>query len=166
MPDAVLISHAHYDHLDLPTVRRMRDWDTTFIVPLGVGAHLEYWGVPSERIVELDWWEHHLVGDVEVVAIPARHTSGRDMLDQAETLWVGFGLLGPERRVYFSGDTGMFSGFSEIGERLGPFDLTVLDAGVPVVTPRPGDTFDPLAPEPTSLVLAVRLQRHQPPQRG
>ena len=127
--DAVLISHDHYDHLDYPTIRAIADWDTTFVVPLGVGAHLEYWGVPAERVVELDWWERHRFGDLELVATPARHASGRHVFDQNRTLWAGFALLGPAHRAYYSGDTGLFSALEEIGARLGPFDVTMIEVG-------------------------------------
>src|SRR5690606_11292017 len=98
--DAVLISHDHYDHLDHPTIVEMADWDTTFIVPLGVGAHLEYWGVPAERIVEVDWGDVTRIGDVDVHCTQARHASGRHAFDQNRTLWAGYALLGPEHRVY------------------------------------------------------------------
>jgi L-ascorbate metabolism protein UlaG (beta-lactamase superfamily) len=129
-PDAVVISHDHYDHLDYPTVRAMKDWSTTFVVPLGVGAHLEYWGIPAERIVELDWWERARVHEVEFVATPARHISGRTFgIGDSGTLWSGWAFLGRARRVYYSGDTGLFPGIKEIGERLGPFDLTLIEAG-------------------------------------
>lgn len=127
--DAVLISHDHYDHLDHPTIVEIADWDTTFIVPLGVGAHLAYWGVPEERIVELDWWDRHTFGDLELVATPARHASGRQVLDQNRTLWAGFALIGTEHRAYYSGDTGLFTAMREIGERLGPFDVTMIEVG-------------------------------------
>ena len=128
--DAVVISHDHYDHLDYATIRAMRDWPTTFVVPLGIGAHLAYWGVPEARIVELDWWETHRLGDLELVATPARHTSGRTaMLGQDQTLWAGFAMIGKRHRAWYSGDTGMFPGLREIGERLGPFDLTLIEAG-------------------------------------
>jgi L-ascorbate metabolism protein UlaG (beta-lactamase superfamily) len=128
--DAVVISHDHYDHLDMPTIQAMKDWNTTFIVPLGVGAHLESWGVPGDRIVELDWWERTSLGDVEVVATPARHASGRSPFSrQNGTLWAGFALVGPAHRVYCSGDTGFFPGLHEIGARLGPFDLAMIEAG-------------------------------------
>lgn len=126
--DAVLISHDHYDHLDHPTLVAMRDWDVEFVVPLGVGAHLEYWGVAPERIVELDWWERHSFGDLELVMTPSRHASGRQLLDQNRTLWAGYALLGSAHRVYFSGDTGLFPAMEEIGE-LGPFDLTMIEVG-------------------------------------
>tara|TARA_B100001750_G_scaffold162256_1_gene131013 strand:- start:1548 stop:2762 length:1215 start_codon:yes stop_codon:yes gene_type:complete len=128
--DAVLISHDHYDHLDMPTIEAIREWDTTFVVPLGVGAHLAYWGVPADRIVALDWWDRHALDErVELVCVPSRHASGRQVLDQNGTLWAGYALLGPLHRVYFSGDTGLFRGMREIGERLGPFDVTMIEVG-------------------------------------
>jgi L-ascorbate metabolism protein UlaG (beta-lactamase superfamily) len=95
--DVVLISHDHYDHLDQPTIARMRDRDVTFITPLGVGAHLEYWGISPACIVELDWWQEHKVDDLRIIATPARHASGRHLLDQNRTLWAGYALIGPER---------------------------------------------------------------------
>lgn len=127
--DAVIISHDHYDHLDHPTIEAIKTWDTTFVAPLGVGAHLEYWGVPVERIVELDWWEQTQIGALELVMVPARHASGRSLFDQNATLWAGYALAGPKHRVYFSGDTGLFPAMNEIGARLGPFDLTMIEAG-------------------------------------
>ena len=133
--DAVVISHDHYDHLDTPTILALREmiatkgWDTMFVAPLGVGAHLAYWGVPEDRIVELDWWDRLPVGALEIVCTPARHASGRTLFDKDRTLWAGYGLLGPEHRVFFSGDTGLFPALGEIGERLGPFDLTMIEVG-------------------------------------
>jgi L-ascorbate metabolism protein UlaG (beta-lactamase superfamily) len=128
--DAVVISHDHYDHLDYPTIRAMKDWNTTFVVPLGVGAHLEYWGIPAERIVELDWWERTRVRGVDLVATPARHISGRTFgIGDSGTLWSGWAFMGKLRRVYYSGDTGLFPGIKDIGDRLGPFDVTLIEAG-------------------------------------
>ncbi|MEM9454130.1 MAG: MBL fold metallo-hydrolase [Myxococcota bacterium] len=127
--DAVLISHDHYDHLDHPTIVAMRGWDTTFVAPLGVGAHLEYWGVPADHIQEVDWWDRLTFGELEIVCAPARHASGRHVFDQNRTLWAGYALLGPQHRVFFSGDTGLFPGMREIGERLGPFDVTMIEVG-------------------------------------
>ena len=127
--DVVLISHDHMDHLDTPTIEAMRDWDATFVTPLGVGAHLLYWGVPEARIVELDWWDRATVSGLEIVCTPARHASGRQLLDQNATLWAGYALLGAEHRVFFSGDTGLFDALREIGRRLGPFDLTMIEVG-------------------------------------
>lgn len=127
--DAVVLSHDHYDHLNEPTIRQLKDRVPVFIMPLGLGAHLEYWGVAPERIIELDWWEETQVGDVRLVATPARHFSGRALVDRDATLWSSWAIIGAEQRVYFSGDTGMFPGFTEIGERLGPFDITLMESG-------------------------------------
>ncbi|MFQ5569173.1 MAG: MBL fold metallo-hydrolase [Rhodothermales bacterium] len=127
--DAVILSHDHYDHLDEPTIKALRERVPLFAVPLGLGAHLEYWGVPPERIVELDWWERVTVGGVELVCTPARHFSGRMVIDRDATLWAGWALLGQTRRVFFSGDSGLFPGFAEIGARLGPFDVTMMESG-------------------------------------
>ncbi len=127
--DAVLLSHDHYDHLDEPTITAMADWDTTFVAPLGVGAHLAYWGVPEEHIVEVDWWQRTRIRDLEIVCTPSRHASGRTVWDLDETLWAGYALLGPSHRAYFSGDTGLFPALDDIGRDLGPFDVTMIEAG-------------------------------------
>jgi L-ascorbate metabolism protein UlaG (beta-lactamase superfamily) len=127
--DAVVISHDHYDHLDRPTILAMKDWPTTFIVPLGLGAHLAAWGVPQARIVELDWWERTTVQNLTIVCTPARHASGRMLIDNDTKLWAGYAFLGDRHRVYFSGDTGLFPAMRDIGARLGPFDLTMIEAG-------------------------------------
>jgi len=127
--DAVLLSHDHYDHLDYPTIRRLAKLDTRFIAPLGVGEHLAYWGVPESKIREYDWWDQVTVGDITVTCLPARHASGRFLLDKDKTLWAGYALVGAKHRVYFSGDTGLFPDMAKIGERLGPFDLTLIEAG-------------------------------------
>ena len=128
--DAVVISHDHYDHLDYATIRAMKDWPTTFVVPLGVASHLIKWGVPESRIVELDWWERTRVRGLEIVCTPARHASGRNMIfDKDATLWAGYALLGSRHRAYYSGDTGLFSAMRDIGARLGPFDVTMIETG-------------------------------------
>lgn len=135
--DAVLISHDHHDHLQHSTIARIVElgWDTTFITALGVSAHLEYWGIPPERLVELDWWEHHQVTSrdgahtLDVVSTPSRHASGRQVLDQMATLWTSYALKGPAHRVFFSGDTGLTPAFKEIGEKYGPFDVVMVEVG-------------------------------------
>jgi L-ascorbate metabolism protein UlaG (beta-lactamase superfamily) len=127
--DAVVISHDHYDHLDLPTVRALAEQVPRWIVPLGVGAHLEAWGVAPERIEELDWWEETDVRGVRLVSTPARHFSGRFLNDRDATLWTGWAFLGVERQVWYSGDTALTPEFAEIGRRLGPFDLTFVESG-------------------------------------
>ena len=127
--DAVLISHDHYDHLDWATIVAMRAWKNVFIVPLGIGAHLQRWGIPPERIVELDWWQSTRVGALTVTLVPARHASGRVSGRSDLTLWGGFALVGDQHRVYYSGDTGLFDGMAEIGRRFGPFDVAMIEAG-------------------------------------
>jgi L-ascorbate metabolism protein UlaG (beta-lactamase superfamily) len=127
--DAVVISHDHYDHLDHRTIIAMKDRATTFVVPLGIGAHLAYWGVPESRIVELDWWERTKVRDLEIVCTPARHASGRFLFDKDAKLWAGYALVGARHRAYFSGDTGLFPAMRDIGARLGPFDVTMIEVG-------------------------------------
>ena len=129
--DAVIISHDHYDHLDREAVKRLAPRDLTWLCPLGVGAHLEAWGIDAARIVELDWWEAHRVATVEITATPSRHFSGRALLftDQNATLWAGWSIAGPNHRVFYSGDTALHPEFEAIGERLGPFDLTLMETG-------------------------------------
>ena len=129
--DVVLISHDHYDHLDKATVQQLNARGTRFVMPLGVGAHLEAWGISPKRITELDWWDAARLGDLRIVATPARHFSGRSpvMSDRNKTLWSGFALQGKTHRVYYTGDTAMFPGFREIGEKLGPFDAVLVEVG-------------------------------------
>ncbi|MEU6172415.1 MBL fold metallo-hydrolase [Streptantibioticus parmotrematis] len=127
--DAVVISHDHYDHLDLPTIRQLVRTGTRFAVPLGVGAHLERWGVPEKQIAELDWNESVAVGGLTLTATPARHFCGRGLRNPQHTLWASWVVAGPEHRIYHSGDTGYFPGFAEIGERHGPFDATMIQIG-------------------------------------
>jgi L-ascorbate metabolism protein UlaG (beta-lactamase superfamily) len=126
--DAVLISHDHYDHLDHSSVLQLNARGVPFIVPLGVGAHLEYWGVSPEHIHELDWWQQVSLGGLTFVATPARHFSGRG-LGADQTLWSGWAVIGQQRRAYYSGDTAMFEGFAQIGARLGPFDVAMIEVG-------------------------------------
>ncbi|MEV6204639.1 MBL fold metallo-hydrolase [Streptomyces sp. NPDC051771] len=127
--DVVVISHDHYDHLDLPTIKALASTDTLFAVPLGVGAHLEHWGVPASRLRELDWHESTEVGDVTLTATPARHFCGRAIRNQQHTLWASWSVRGPRHRIFHSGDTGYFQGFREIGAAHGPFDVTMIQIG-------------------------------------
>ena len=127
--DAVIISHDHYDHLDISTVTRLLERNPRWVVPLGVGAHLEHWGVPSDRITELDWWDTAAAGGITLTATPARHFSGSWLDRMSTTLWAGWALVGPEHRVFYSGDTALHPDLETIGERLGPFDLTMMDSG-------------------------------------
>lgn len=128
--DAVIISHDHYDHLDYATIVALIDRAPTFVCPLGVGAHLERWGVPAAKIIELDWWDSRTFGDLTLWAVPARHASGRMLfVDSGAKLWAGYAFAGANHRVYYSGDTGLFPALRTIGDRLGPFDLTMIEIG-------------------------------------
>ena len=131
--DAILASHDHYDHLDRGVVRALArsaaQARARFVVPLGVGAHLERWGVAPDRIVELDWSESTTVGPLTLTATPARHFSGRGLSDRNHTLWASWSVAGPRHRVFHSGDTGPFAGFAAIGDAHGPFDLTLVKIG-------------------------------------
>lgn len=127
--DAVLISHDHYDHLEMKTIKELIDRVPLFIVPLGVGAHLEKWGCPANQIVELDWWQEYTINGVTITATPSRHFSGRGLNDRFKTLWASFAIKGPEHSVFYSGDGGYDLRFEEIGKRLGPFDLTMIETG-------------------------------------
>jgi L-ascorbate metabolism protein UlaG (beta-lactamase superfamily) len=127
--DAVLISHDHYDHLDLPTVRGLLATQTApFVVPLGIGEHLRKWHVPEDRIVELDWDGAHTVGGLTLTCTEARHFSGR-FFHRDTTLWASWAITGPGHRVFFGGDTGYTPAFAGIGAQFGPFDLTLLPIG-------------------------------------
>lgn len=131
--DAVIVSHDHYDHLGAETIRRLARLpaihQARWITPLGVGALLSKFGVRPSQCAELDWMSATQVGPVAVTALPARHFSGRSLFNRFETLWASFALIGPEHRIYYGADSGEWNGFSEIGERFGPFDVTMLEIG-------------------------------------
>jgi L-ascorbate metabolism protein UlaG (beta-lactamase superfamily) len=127
--DAVLISHDHYDHLDMDTVVGLAySQRAPFVVPLGVGAHLRKWRIPDSRIIERDWQESHRIGDLTLVCTPARHFSGR-LFTRNTTLWASWVIIGPRHRAFFGGDTGYTKSFAEIGADHGPFDLSLLPVG-------------------------------------
>lgn len=126
---AVIISHDHYDHLDKQAIIALNDKVEHFITPLKVGQHLRDWGVDESKIIELDWWQSTQIETLTITATPSQHFSGRGLFDKDETLWASWVVKGWESKVYFSGDSGYFNGFKEIGERLGPFNLTLIETG-------------------------------------
>jgi len=126
--DVVVISHDHYDHLDLPTVKRLAAaHDPLFVVPLGMKAWFADNGMT--RVEELDWWQEHEHRGARFVCVPAQHFSQRSLWDANQRLWASWAIVGREKRLYFGGDTGYFSGFKEAGRRLGPFDVAALPIG-------------------------------------
>ncbi|HCX21093.1 MAG: hypothetical protein CMB80_20145 [Flammeovirgaceae bacterium] len=127
--DAVIYSHDHYDHLDYYTIKRIKDKVGHFYTPLGLGSHLKAWGVPEEKITELDWWDEARFGQFTFTATPARHFSGRGTDDRNKTLWASWVIQGEYNKIYFSGDGGYGPHFKEIGERMGPFDFAMMECG-------------------------------------
>lgn len=127
--DYILISHDHYDHLDMDSIKFFIEKKAHFIAPLGVGSHLRGWGVPSDRVVERDWWETESFDGIEFVATPAQHFSGRDGIHENETLWASWVIKTNKHSIYFSGDSGYDTHFKEIGDKYGPFDVAFLETG-------------------------------------
>ncbi|MEO5671689.1 MAG: MBL fold metallo-hydrolase [Ramlibacter sp.] len=126
--DAVVISHDHFDHLDMATIQALGRGGTHFFVGLGIGAHIERWGVPPAQVHDMDWWDKAEVRGVTIHCVPARHYSGRKSMDNS-TLWSSWMLKGPNHSAYFSGDTGYANHFKQIRERLGAPELALLKVG-------------------------------------
>lgn len=127
--DLLLISHDHYDHLDYPSIQALQPKVKQVLVGLGVGAHFEAWGYDMRTVREADWYATiQQVPQLQIHVTPARHFSGRTFT-RDKSLWVGFALVSPQRRIFFSGDSGYAPHFAEIGKRYGPFDWVALDAG-------------------------------------
>ncbi|HEY1148396.1 MAG TPA: MBL fold metallo-hydrolase [Pseudoduganella sp.] len=133
----VILSHNHYDHLDYAAVRKLAAKTDYFVAPLGVGDLLVKWGVPAEKVRQLDWWQSTVVSGLALTATPAQHFSGRTPFDGNETLWSSWVIDSGSYRIFFSGDSGYFKGFKEIGDQFGPFDLTLMETGA----------YDPMWPD-------------------
>jgi len=127
--DAIIISHDHYDHLDYPSIEKLKLKANHFFVPLGVGNHLKSWNIPQEKIHELDWWQEIKFGSINLIFAPSKHMSGRGITDQSSTLWGSWIIKGNKDNIYFSGDGGYGSHFKEIGEKYGPFDIGLMECG-------------------------------------
>jgi L-ascorbate metabolism protein UlaG (beta-lactamase superfamily) len=126
---AVILSHDHYDHLDHAAIMELTGKTELFLTPLGVGDRLIDWGVGAAKVRQLDWWESTMVRGVKFVATPAQHFSGRGLSDRDKTLWASWVIEHKDLKVFFSGDTGYFDGFKQIGAKYGPFDLTMIETG-------------------------------------
>jgi L-ascorbate metabolism protein UlaG (beta-lactamase superfamily) len=127
--DAVVISHDHYDHLDYETIKKLKDKVSDFYTPLGVGVHLQKWGVSIDRIHELDWWQDIAFDNLLLTCTPARHFSGRGLSDSRSTLWCSWVIKSKTENIFFSGDSGYGTHFKEIGKRYGPFDFALMECG-------------------------------------
>ena len=138
--DIVLISHDHFDHLGKDTITGLARLEalreTRWVTSLGVGEELRRFGVREDSITELDWTHSATVesantaAELTITALPARHFSGRSLLNRFETLWSSFVIRGAQHKIYFGADSGLWDGFSEIGSEYGPFDVTMLEVGV------------------------------------
>lgn len=127
--DVVVISHDHYDHLDYNSILTLKEKTKLFCVPLGVGGHLEHWGVAPEKIREFDWWEgEEVMEGIHLTSTPARHFSGRGFT-RNKTLWSSFVLETGGLKIFIGGDSGFDRSFEEIGHRFGPFDIAMLECG-------------------------------------
>lgn len=127
--DAVIISHDHYDHLDYESILKLKDRVDAYFVPLGVGVHLEAWGVSSAKIHEKDWWEATEFKNIQLTCTPAKHFSGRKFSNHKSTLWSSWVIKSKEANIYFSGDSGYGKHFAKIGDSHGPFDLALVECG-------------------------------------
>lgn len=127
--DAIILSHDHYDHLDYGSIQKLKEKVGQYYTPLGVGNHLVEWGVSKDKIHELNWWEDIAFDNIKLTCTPARHFSGRGLLDRATTLWCSWVIKGKKDNIYFSGDSGYDTHFKEIGEKFGPFDISLMECG-------------------------------------
>jgi len=127
--DAVILSHDHYDHLDYGSILKLKDKVDHFYTPLGVGVHLQEWGVPQQSITELDWWQESTFDDLIFRCTPAQHFSGRGVNDRGNTLWASWIIQAKTENIFFSGDSGYGSHFKEIGDKYGPFDFAMMECG-------------------------------------
>lgn len=127
--DAVILSHDHYDHLDYPTIQKIKSEVGHWYTALGVGSHLKRWGIAEDQISELDWWQETELAGIQLIACPSRHFSGRGLTGQSSTQWASWYIKGQKAKIYFSGDGGYGPHFKEIGERYGAPDFAMLECG-------------------------------------
>lgn len=127
--DAVIISHDHYDHLDYHSIIQLKDQIKMYFVPLGIGTHLEAWGIDSKQIKELDWWHESEFMGINLVCTPAQHFSGRKLGNGGSTLWCSWVIQTKWEKIFYSGDSGYAPHFKAIGEKYGPFDLALMECG-------------------------------------
>lgn len=127
--DLLLISHDHYDHLDLASIEKLKPKVKQYYTALGCGRHLEHWGIEAKRIKEFGWWDGALFDGINIIFTPSRHFSGRGLRDRFKSLWGGWVFKTETESIYFSGDGGYGKHFEEVGERLGPFDFGLMECG-------------------------------------
>ena len=127
--DLVIFSHDHYDHLDYPTIKKIKNKVKKFFVPYGIGNHLIRWGVEEDAISEFNWYDSKKLDNIDFICLPSRHFSGRGPNNRNSTLWASWAILSDLGKIYFSGDGGYGEHFKTIGDEYGPFDLSLIDSG-------------------------------------
>jgi len=128
--DLLLLTHDHYDHLDMASIRKLISKTKQYYVALGVGRHLESWGVNADCITEFDWWDQKAFeNNITIHFTPSRHFSGRGLGDRFKSLWGGWVIHAAQENIYFSGDGGYGKHFAEVGNELGPFDFGFMECG-------------------------------------
>ena len=127
--DILIITHDHYDHLDYATIRKIKDRVKLIICPLGVGEHLEYWGVGKDKIRELDWYQSTSDSPLRIECLPARHFSGR-LFKRRNTLWASYMISLPDgTTIYIGGDSGYGKHYAEIAGRYPTVSYAILENG-------------------------------------
>jgi L-ascorbate metabolism protein UlaG (beta-lactamase superfamily) len=127
--DLLILTHDHYDHLDLDSIEKLKPKVKQYFVALGVERHLVKWGVPEATITEFDWWDMQTFEDISITFTPTRHFSGRGLTDRAKSLWGGWAFKTESENIWFSGDSGYGEHFEAIGQKLGPFDFAFMECG-------------------------------------
>ncbi|MDH4089234.1 MAG: MBL fold metallo-hydrolase [Cyclobacteriaceae bacterium] len=127
--DLMLLTHDHYDHLDLASITKLKSKTLHYFVAMGVARHLISWGIDKNAITELDWWDNKSFEDISITFTPSRHFSGRGFSDRFKSLWGGWVFKTARENIYFSGDSGYGEHFKEVGKRLGPFDFGIIECG-------------------------------------
>ncbi len=127
--DLLIITHDHYDHLDYKTIKLLAPKVKKILTSIGVGSHLEFWGISPEKIIELNWWETEQIDkELNITATPTRHFSGRGLI-RSKTLWSSFVLEWYGLKLFIGSDSGYDRHFKEIGDQYGPFDFAWLECG-------------------------------------
>ena len=127
--DYIFISHDHYDHLNLKSIKQIKEkYNPFFVTPLGISSHLLFWGIKKDKILEMDWWQEIILDGMKIICTPSMHSSGRSLI-QRKTLWASWTILKNDKRIFFSGDSGYCNHFKKIGEKYGPFDIGFIENG-------------------------------------
>ncbi|MDO4691069.1 MAG: MBL fold metallo-hydrolase [Fusobacterium sp.] len=126
--DILILTHDHWDHINYPTIKNIKNRVKNIIVPLGVGEHLEYWNVDMQKVYEMDWWEKVEIQNLKIHTLPSRHFSGRGLV-RNKTLWASFLIETDKYKLFLNGDSGYGPHYKEIGDKFGKIDFVAMEAG-------------------------------------